>query len=421
MRKTHLSLIILIFMAILCVAAGASATGQKRSARGSTARPQSTPAASDSSTTLVKLRQELERREAVGELTGTEAEPVEGNRINSLVRPEDLKSLRHPDLSEMSVADLLRKYFFDTQSIYGNDGRVDASAIRQRLANRNSPGMVQRIGFAMDEGTVLANMNSVVALISEERLQDLGNGKTKILSRGTYKEYKHLCSNDSGKSLHQNPVAAFCTGFLVKPNVVATASHCLLAVPLAQTRFVFGFKLPNDSLTVESREVYRAERLIKSAPRPDPAVLNDPSFRGADWALIELDRPVPAGMHVPVKIRSQGKVIWADPLYAAGHPDGLPLTYVDGAFVRNNDGGPYFISNLDTFHGNSGSPVFNARTNLLEGILVRGEEDYEDGSEAGHLCKRAKRCDLDGCRGEDITRANEFIREIPSDTPSLNL
>src|SRR5437870_1376117 len=76
MRKAHLSLTltILIFMAVLCVAASASATGQKRRTRGRTARPQSTPAASDSSTTLVKLRQELERREAAGELTEGEAE-----------------------------------------------------------------------------------------------------------------------------------------------------------------------------------------------------------------------------------------------------------------------------------------------------------------------------------------------------------
>ena len=42
-----------------------------------------------------------------------------------------------------------------------------------------------------------------------------------------------------------------------------------------------------------------------------------------------------------------------------------------------------FMTNLDTFGGNSGSPVYNAKTHKVEGILVRGERDYvpnEDGS-----------------------------------------
>ena len=34
------------------------------------------------------------------------------------------------------------------------------------------------------------------------------------------------------------------------------------------------------------------------------------------------------------------------------------------------------LANLDTFSGNSGSPVFNKRTKRVEGILIAGETDY---------------------------------------------
>ncbi|MEK7233144.1 MAG: S46 family peptidase [Elusimicrobiota bacterium] len=33
----------------------------------------------------------------------------------------------------------------------------------------------------------------------------------------------------------------------------------------------------------------------------------------------------------------------------------------------------FFVANLDTYGGNSGSAVFNVETNLVEGILLRSE------------------------------------------------
>ena len=47
-----------------------------------------------------------------------------------------------------------------------------------------------------------------------------------------------------------------------------------------------------------------------------------------------------------------------------------------GAKVRSNNNGVYFVANLDTYGGNSGSAVFNLQTREVEGILVRGENDY---------------------------------------------
>ena len=62
----------------------------------------------------------------------------------------------------------------------------------------------------------------------------------------------------------------------------------------------------------------------------------------------------------------------------------------------------YFVSNLDTYGGNSGSAVFNSATNEVVGILVRGDADFF--SQNG--CAVSNRCFASGCRGEDVTRVD---------------
>jgi hypothetical protein len=70
----------------------------------------------------------------------------------------------------------------------------------------------------------------------------------------------------------------------------------------------------------------------------------------------------------------------------------------------------FFVANLDTYGGNSGSPVFNSETHKVEGILVRGETDF---TTIG-ACTVSMRCPNTGCRGEDCTRITEFAHLIPS-------
>lgn len=52
--------------------------------------------------------------------------------------------------------------------------------------------------------------------------------------------------------------------------------------------------------------------------------------------------------------------------------------------IRKRD---FFMASLDAFVGNSGSPVFNKETGLVEGILVEGAEDFKEDPEL--LCNRA--------------------------------
>jgi hypothetical protein len=102
-------------------------------------------------------------------------------------------------------------------------------------------------------------------------------------------------------------------------------------------------------------------------------------------------------------------------VYVIGHPVGLPTKFADGANVRNNNNESFFVCNLDTYGGNSGSPVFNSSTHELEGILVRGETDFivtENGCRKSNVCPQNDPNFV--CRGEDCTRSTEFGDFVPS-------
>jgi hypothetical protein len=74
-----------------------------------------------------------------------------------------------------------------------------------------------------------------------------------------------------------------------------------------------------------------------------------------------------------------------DPLFALGHPLGLPLKVApNGQYIRL--GGKFLEHDLDLFGGNSGCPVFNER-NQVVGINSAGPEDWE--TDAENDCNRA--------------------------------
>jgi hypothetical protein len=142
--------------------------------------------------------------------------------------------------------------------------------------------------------------------------------------------------------------------------------------------------------SVPSSSVYKCSKIIQQDL--SRSTMND-------FALIQLDREV--NDRTPLEYRKEGQVELEDSLVVIGHPSGLPTKIADGAWVRTNDNPYYFVTNLDTFGGNSGSAVFNTETGVVEGILVRGERDYEWDSRG---CRVPKVCDENECRGEDVTR-----------------
>ena len=120
-----------------------------------------------------------------------------------------------------------------------------------------------------------------------------------------------------------------------------------------------------------------------------------------DFAVIRLDRAVSG--RVPLKVRHEGKVSSREPLMVIGHPLGMPKILATDIFIRDNNQQYVFKTNADTFSGNSGSPVIGIDSHLVEGILVRGDDDFQ--SDINLDCQRPARFGNNQGRGESIQRS----------------
>ncbi|MFC0666201.1 trypsin-like peptidase domain-containing protein [Azotobacter chroococcum] len=280
--------------------------------------------------------------------------------------PESNPTLREFD--EVSIARALKA---NQKVIYGTDDRLDI--------------------FDLSPGPNLDDVDSVVALFNRSDIIDNGNGTSTLQTRN-FGTAQNLCP---GERFREQPIGAFCSGFLVAPDVIATAGHCVNTSNAANVCFVFGFRMQNATTattTIENKDIYRGASVIG----------RQEVSNGPDWALVRLDRPV--NNHRVVKFRRAGTIPNGQAVHVIGHPVGLPTKFAGGATVRENQSNAFFIANLDTYGGNSGSPVFNSTTHEVEGILVRGEADFV----AQGTCNISLVCPTTGCRGEDCTRTTEF-------------
>ena len=248
--------------------------------------------------------------------------------------------------------------------IYGDDNRMevfeDKDAARQILAE------------------------SVVAIMSANSVDDTLAGNV-TLKGGNYGKDNMLCPSE--RFLEQS-APAYCSGFLVAPNIIATAGHCVASPDFCEdARIVFDFmidKKGRDPNQVKPESVFSCRKVLTDRLEND----------GTDYALVELDRPVVG--REPLKFAKSAPTV-SENVFVIGHPVGLPTKIADGAAVRKNEGS-YFVANLDTFGGNSGSAVFNDNYEVA-GILVRGENDFV--RRGG--CFVSFQCQNDMCRGEDVT------------------
>src|SRR5690606_30794344 len=107
--------------------------------------------------------------------------------------------------------------------------------------------------------------------------------------------------------------AANCSGFLVAPNVLVTAGHCIRSdFDCSTYKWVFDYKVDHadqTSVTVPQTSVYSCKKIIERSL--DNATKND-------FAVIELDRAVLD--RSPLKFRRRGKVMPTAPLAVIGHP-----------------------------------------------------------------------------------------------------
>jgi V8-like Glu-specific endopeptidase len=283
------------------------------------------------------------------------------------------------------------------KSIYGDDNRLDYY--------ESSPAM-------------RALADSVVSLWPSKQVS-FENGEYKLKTIG-FGQALNLCP---GEKFREQPIGAFCSGTLVGEDIVMTAGHCITDdKSCADARFVFGYNIDQQGgaarTTVPQKDMYGCKRIIKRDLDKQPSgIIGTGIFiagallgkqQGPDYALIQLDRKVEGRKPLPVNRSGGAKV--GDRIFVIGHPVGLPLKVAGDASVRNTDPKAFFLTDLDTFGGNSGSAVFNAATNQIEGILVRGGTDFVD-SAAG--CKVQLRSGQNEGKGEAVTKISVLSKYIP--------
>ncbi|MDE2040413.1 MAG: trypsin-like peptidase domain-containing protein [Elusimicrobia bacterium] len=206
------------------------------------------------------------------------------------------------------------------------------------------------------------------------------------------------------------PTAGFCTAFLVGPDLMATAGHCVVSrQDCAGLRVVFGFKMPGpggDPALVPAGNVFSCKKLLAH-------VYNDVS----DWALFRLNRRAYGRRPLDID-RAAGSPKRGAKVSLVGYPYGLPLKSATGGRVLAKYA-HYFVADLDVYAGNSGSPVIG-EDGLVEGVIINGTEgddwlaSFETGADGQDVeCWKSKILARDHQTGMGITNIGLLAPHIP--------
>ncbi len=214
-------------------------------------------------------------------------------------------------------------------------------------------------------------------------------------------EHLNLCQD---QRFGEQIAISQCSAFLIGEDRILTAGHCVEAITESCRWYywVFDFDMKKDGSNptrFSKDQVYRCKKILQG--RADPI-----SF--VDYAIILLDRKVEG--RDPLPLRREGKIYGSDMVIAIGTPSGLPKKIAEEGTILQNSSELFFTTTLDTFTGNSGSPVINGRTGVVEGMLISGRNDYNYNYQK--RCFEVEKYSPPYERGEKVLRSTTILEEI---------
>ena len=291
-------------------------------------------------------------------------------------------------------------------SVYDNfvsrakTGSVERKAIYtkdQRFEPSDLPSLTQSMKLNNLQVNGLKQAFRAATLVVHKEQIRSSNGKhtlrtypyDAVVRKGAELKRYRVCSGTGGEKYHAQEVASGCSGSLVaigEEQFVVTAGHCFDATAVTDYRVVFGYmasmgqqvkEFTDDQVyTVTKSKAFRCDR------SPNQKSINVNSDQ--DFAVLKLDRNIPAAVAAPLKLAEDSEIRAGKKLIVVGYPYGLPLKFAisDGSVEGKGEllkvYPSVFGAYLDHFQGNSGAPVVREEApNEIVGILTRGPEDFQ--------------------------------------------
>jgi V8-like Glu-specific endopeptidase len=260
---------------------------------------------------------------------------------------------------------------FFTQIIYAaifiKDDRILSQDIRNEQWKKLSQSVGVMIGdkeFSQDFGSFgyYKKNNEHYEIIAPSLAQTLKN--------------KH-CSDLRFRDLMR---AGHCSVVMINKKQALTAGHCLMSLFNHENESNVKFRLKTETknwpylenikiilnqFKVENEQNHRMMINPEAVYSITKIVKLEDSYLKDDFALLEIDREYNG--FVP-EIKMDYKI--HDDVLMIGHPLGQPMMFTNGQIT--NDYIFQFTTNLDSFEGASGAPVFNLKDNSLIGLISVG-------------------------------------------------
>ena len=242
-----------------------------------------------------------------------------------------------------------------------------------------------------------------VAAITRRSGLNLRQDGTFTADAPTLGARQNLCA---GERFAEEPTLAFCSAWLIAPDLVATAGHCLNAATCDDLAFVFDYDVAGASRNIAripAASVYFCSEVVAHEADDE-----------RDFAVVRLDR-----------LTTQRTPFSLDPQPPArGAKLGL-LGYPSGVYAKADLGGELLNSSrerieatLDSFRAHSGGVVLDLASGKAVGIQIRGgSSNYEQRgscSVTAHVTEQAVR---DGSAKPAIAQRLGPIAALGSSSP----